>query len=126
MSDLCFGRPEKVERNPDLHLREVVGQRPPYILLGEAYYGNSLLQISCRRDASRENSCPIRGDAAYLMAHGYREKYRFCGKQPVHFDYSEQDCELILEPMTRREEKQQGNHRRPVSALISSVYRRTR
>ncbi|HEX4066924.1 MAG TPA: hypothetical protein VHZ09_12945 [Acidobacteriaceae bacterium] len=98
--------PWSIERNPDLHLREVVGQRPPYILLGEAYYGNSLLQnqLSLRREPGE--LLDDRGDAPYLMAHGYREKYRFCGKQPVHFGYSEQDCELILEPMTRREEKQ--------------------
>jgi hypothetical protein len=98
--------PWSVERNPDVRLREVVEQKPPYILLGEAYYGTSLLQNQLSPRREQGEMLDDQGDAAYLMTHGYREKYRFCGKQPIHFNYSEQDCELILEPMTGMEGKQ--------------------
>ena len=33
-----------------------------------------------------------------LEALGYRETHRFCGRQPMHFTYAEENCLLVLEP----------------------------
>ena len=52
-------------------------------------------------EIEKMNSAPL-SDAfrvvAYAKAHGYRETHRFCGEAFMRSGYSEQLCQVALEP----------------------------
>lgn len=81
-----------------LELAKTLDRRPRYILLGESYDGN----VSWRNQIVAAKSSWQRNDedglGEILFRHGYRPTQRFCGRQPMHFGFSEQSCEVVFEP----------------------------
>jgi len=91
--------PWRVSADPDLKLEQVVAAKPLFILVGEGYLGDATTVNQFFRRANAGD--PLDDDAsfpAYLETHGYRETHRFCGRQPAHFGYSEETCQLLFQP----------------------------
>lgn len=83
--------------NPNLSAREVVAQRPQYIVYGESINGNVKWWYQLLPKTSKQDPKDADGIVPYLRAHGYVETHRFCGKQPAHFGFSEETCQDIFE-----------------------------
>lgn len=90
--------------NPNLRVREVVGQKPPYILFGEIYYlSEGWRHQLVPKSGPKDHEPGTDQFVEYLTTHGYSETHRFCGRQPAHFGYSEETCQVIYEPETAPE-----------------------
>lgn len=83
--------------NPNLSAREVVAQRPPYIVYGESISGNVKWWYQLLPKPQKQVPKDADGIVPYLTAHGYVETHRFCGRQPAHFGFSEETCQDIFE-----------------------------
>ncbi len=84
--------------NPLNHVMETIDQRPPYIIDGEIARGTEspTNQLLLRQPIGFSwQSLPI---YETLVNHGYHETHRFCGKQPAHFGYAVQVCQIIFQP----------------------------
>jgi hypothetical protein len=92
--------------DPDWELPRIVAERPQYILVGESTSGDARWpnQILPRIPLGYSSSIGI---PEYLASHAYHETHRFCGKQPAHFGYAEQVCQLIFEPISSTSAKAQ-------------------
>jgi hypothetical protein len=91
--------PWKSSANTDSNLSETLAKHPDFILDGEGYYGdtNWANQILPRTPHWVRADTSV--SAGYLQEHGYYETHRFCGRQPAHFGFSEQICEVIYQPL---------------------------
>jgi hypothetical protein len=89
--------PWTLAADPVSRIDALIGQKPPYILVGATYAGpvSPSAQIVPRGGGLTDQKTEI---VAYLMNHQYHATHRFCGTQPAHFGYSEQNCLILLEP----------------------------
>lgn len=91
--------------NSNARLSEALARHPDYVLDGESYDGN----VSWRNQIAEEKPAWRRNDedgiVNALFQNGYRPTQRFCGRQPMHFGFSEQTCEVVYEPIVQTREK---------------------
>lgn len=87
--------------DPDLRLDLVVEDHPDLIIASLNTYGP--VSIDNEIHTIRPEGYQYYGVTTlkYLQANGYLESHRFCGRQPSHLSYVEQNCTIILEPVQR-------------------------
>jgi hypothetical protein len=89
--------PWTLAADPDTRVNAIIGERPPFILVGETVQGpvSPVGQVIPRGAGQTVEDT---GTLGYLIAHRYHVTHRFCGMQPAHFSYSEVNCLIVLEP----------------------------
>ena len=93
--------PWTIDKEPADDLRGLVRGRPDMIVASTNVYGTAVLGNVLRTHIAFRQPFYADKVVTRLQALGYRETHRFCGRQPMHFGYAEENCILVLEPGTQ-------------------------
>lgn len=85
--------------NPDTDFAQAVAQHPDFILDGEVYTEDTMIDDQIIEQVPHDWPYELRDKAAYLREHGYHETHRFCGLQPAQFGFYRKTCNVVYEPV---------------------------
>lgn len=90
--------PWTIDKEPADDLRGVVRGRPDMIVASTNVFGTVVLGNVLHTHIGLGQ--PFYSDRVVVRieALGYMETHRFCGRQPMHFGYVEENCLVVLEP----------------------------
>jgi len=80
---------------------DVLAARPDYVVLGTLAFRHEMIlnQFLPMLDSNNEEPGDIQHIGEYFEAHGYRETHRFCGQAPMRDGFSNELCQVVLEPV---------------------------
>lgn len=87
-------------QDPDDRVDETMASHPDYVVIGAAFPSDGSIATNSCPQVSPGAACPFI-ETHILSRTAYRETHRFCGHAFSGGDYSELECQLILEPYRR-------------------------
>ena len=105
--------PWTIDKEPADDLRGLVREHPDMIVASTNTYGTAVLGNVLRTHIAFRQPFYADRVVTKLEELGYRETHRFCGRQPMHFGYAEENCIFVLEPGTQPQTTPEGRAAQP-------------